>query len=279
MLEIPRSPRAKSSSTMTNGRDRQGTFVKHVPGAHPDAYGAEAAGLRWLAQAEPSGGARVAHVLELTDTDVTIERVDTSRPKRQHARAFGQALAVTHDSGAEAFGSPPPGWTGQNYIGRREQECCPMDVWGTFYAEQRVLPFAAIAHSMGALDTAGFNVVARVCRDIADGAFDDGTAPSRLHGDLWSGNVLWTDSGVVMIDPAAHGGHRETDLAMLALFGCPYLDEIIAGYETVHPLRDGWQERIPLHQLHPLATHAAGHGSAYASALVDAARQTQRLLA
>ena len=45
--------------------------------------------------------------------------------------------------------------------------------------------------------------------------------------------------GGVLIDPAAHGGHRETDLAMLALFGAPHLEEILAGYQEAHPLRDG----------------------------------------
>ena len=81
----------------------------------------------------------------------------------------------------------------------------------------------------------------------------------------------------VLIDPAAHGGHRETDLAMLALFGTPYLEEILRGYQERHRLRDGWRERVPLHQLHPLATHAAGHGPAYAVALVDAARRVLAL--
>ena len=53
----------------------------------------------------------------------------------------------------------------------------------------------------------------------AAGDFDDDDPPARLHGDLWSGNVMWTPTGAVLIDLAAHGGHRETDLAMLALFG------------------------------------------------------------
>ena len=75
----------------------------------------------------------------------------------------------------------------------------------------------------------------------------------------------------MLIDPAAHGGHRETDLAMLALFGCPYLEEILDGYLSAHPLRAGWRERIPLHQLHPLAVHAASYGRGYGDVLADAA--------
>ena len=67
----------------------------------------------------------------------------------------------------------------------------------------------------------------------------------------------------MVIDPAAHGGHPETDLAMLALFGTPHLDAIIAGYETVAPLPTGWPERVGLHQLHPLLVHAELFGGGY----------------
>ncbi|WP_235576848.1 fructosamine kinase family protein, partial [Rathayibacter sp. Leaf296] len=84
-------------------------------------------------------------------------------------------------------------------------------------------------------------------------------------------------SGAVLIDPAAHGGHRETDLAMLALFGAPHLDEILRGYDEAHALADGWRERVPLHQLHPLAVHAAGHGPSYGRALAEAAARVLAL--
>jgi fructosamine-3-kinase len=82
---------------------------------------------------------------------------------------------------------------------------------------------------------------------------------------------------VVLIDPAAHGGHRETDLAMLELFGCPRLDEIVAAYDATCPLRAGWRERVPMHQLHPLAVHAAGYGAGYGRALHRAALATLAL--
>jgi fructosamine-3-kinase len=134
-----------------------------------------------------------------------------------------------------------------------------------------VQPFAAIAHEVGDLRADELALVLEACERLRAGELDDDEPPARLHGDLWTGNVLWTARGAVLIDPAAHGGHRETDLAMLALFGAPNLDAVLAGYAAEHPLRAGWRRRVPLHQLHPLAVHAAGHGRHYGVALAEAA--------
>ena len=75
------------------------------------------------------------------------------------------------------------------------------------------------------LDAQARDAIDAVIARCDAGDFDDDDPPARLHGDLWSGNVMWTPDGAVLIDPAAHGGHRETDLAMLALFGCPHFDD------------------------------------------------------
>ena len=96
--------------------------------------------------------------------------------------------------------------------------------------------------------------------------------PSRIHGDCWSGNVLWSGGRGWLIDPAAHGGHRETDLAMLALFGAPYLDRILGAYADQAPLAPGWRQRVPLHQLHPLLVHVVLFGAAYREEVLAAAR-------
>lgn len=249
--------------------------VKTRSDAPAGFFAVEAEGLRWLAAA---GGARVARVASVADDRIALERVAEAPPTRDAATAFGAALAATHEAGAEAFGSPPPGWEGHIFIGRRPQPARPTATWGAFYAAQRVEPFVPLAVEAGNLAASGADVVRRACAVIADGAFDDDEPPARLHGDLWAGNVLWSHDGVVLIDPAAHGGHRETDLAMLALFGCPFLERILAAYDRARPLREGWRERVPLHQLHPLAVHAAGHGPSYGRALVDAAEQTLALV-
>lgn len=83
---------------------------------------------------------------------------------------------------------------------------------------------------------------------------------------------MWTPDGVVLIDPAAHAGHRETDLAMLELFGCPHYDQVVAGYQGVRSLRAGWRDRIGLHQLFALLAHVVLFGEGYAARTKAAAR-------
>ena len=246
-------------------------FVKRRPAAPPGFFGVEAAGLRWLAEA---GGARVAAVLEVGTDTLTIERISPAAPTEAAAAAFGTALARTHDASAAAFGSGPDGWQGDGYIGDAPLPLHPTERWGGFYADQRVLPYARTAHRAGALSDAGLAIVQRLCERLRAGDFDDDAPPARLHGDLWSGNVLWSPDGVVLIDPAAHGGHRITDLAMLALFGSPFLATVLEAYESASShLPPRWRELIALHQVHPLLVHAQLFGGGYGSQAAAAARR------
>lgn len=254
------------------------TFVKRDADAPAHFFEAEAAGLAWLGAAEAAGGARTAAVLEVDDAGITLERIDEVAPSAEAAREFGRALAVTHDAGAPAFGAPPEGYDGPLYIGARAMPSASETSWGAFYTRHRVEPFLDVAVAAGNLNPHEAELVRFACEAIAEGALDDGEGPARIHGDLWNGNLLWSADGAVLIDPAAHGGHRETDLAMLALFGAPFLDEIMAGYQSAHRLRPGWQGRLKAHQLHPLAVHAAGHGRSYGIALADAAADTLDLV-
>lgn len=250
------------------------TIVKERPDAPPGFFEAEAAGIRWLAAAE---GARMARVIDVSPGRIELERVQRASPTADACFEFGRDLARTHAAGAAAFGSPPDDWDGPLFIGNRELPRVQSAAWGEFYAHGRVLPFAEAAVSAGNLRPEELNVVREACEWVASGDLDDGAPPSRIHGDLWGGNLLFDADGAVMIDPAAHGGHAETDLAMLALFGAPHLSEIVRGYESVNSLRVGWQDRVPVHQLHPLAVHAVGHGRSYGVELTRAAQATLAL--
>lgn len=238
---------------------------KDAPTA-PDGYVAwEAAGLRWLAAAPD--GAAVVPVLAVGERHLDLARLVPARPERQAARAFGAALARTHAAGAAAYGCEPDGWTGDGWFGPAS-EPLPLRLgvwptWGAMYAEARVEPMVRLARERGALDAADAARFDDLCGRLVAGDFDDGAAPARIHGDLWSGNVMWTADGAVLIDPAAHGGHRETDLALLALFDCPHLEDAVEGYEEQSPLADDWRDRVALHQVHCLLVHTVVFGGAY----------------
>ncbi|MGI5192484.1 fructosamine kinase family protein [Streptomyces sp. CA-288835] len=235
----------------------------------PGAARAEAAGLRWLADA---GTVRIPAVRGQDERWLVTDRVPTGRPSAEAAVRFGRDLAALHAAGAPQFGAPPPGGPVDAYIGLAPMRNVPGTDWPRWYAEHRVLPYLRRAVDDGTLRQAEATVVERVCERLPELA-GPAEPPARLHGDLWNGNVLWgADGHTWLIDPAAHGGHRETDLAMLHLFGCPHLDRVLDGYQETAPLADGWRERVSLHQLFPLLVHAVLFGRGYAEQALAAAR-------
>ena len=230
-------------------------FTKSRAHAPPGFFAAEARGLRWLNEAD--GGPPLPDVIDVSDTSITMTRIDEITPTTPAAVDFGRALAAMHRAGARSFGADWPG-----FIGPLPLDNTRSDSWPQWYAEHRVLPYLRQAVELGTATTDDARTIERACAHLPSTT----EPPARIHGDLWSGNVLWgADGQCWLIDPAAHGGHRETDLAMLALFGTPYLDHILAAYDEIWPLADGWQHRVGLHQLHPLLVHAVLFGGSYAA--------------
>jgi fructosamine-3-kinase len=240
-------------------------FVKTRSGATRDEYETEAAGLRWLAR--PFAIA-LPEVLAVGDPFLVLEWIESPGPI-DHA-LLGHGLALLHKSGAEAHGSPPPGApTGDLRLGPVVLPGATADRWPPFYGEHRLLPLLAQAHDKGAIDSSGVEAVERVCARIDELSGPD-EPPARLHGDLWSGNVMSGPDGPVLIDPAAYGGHREIDIAMLQLFDSTP-PAFFAAYEEFHPLADGHQERMGLWQLFPLLVHAVLFGGGYGAQVAQIA--------
>ena len=231
------------------------------------AFAAEANGLRWLAEAE---AVAVPEVLAVGPQALVISMIPPGRPTPEAAFGFGADLARLHAAGAAGFGAPWPGFIASLPLDNTPLPDAAGD-WPRWYAQRRLLPFLRRAVAAGALGPDDARLVEAVIDRIGSVA-GPAESPSRIHGDCWAGNVLWSGGRGWLIDPAAHGGHRETDLAMLALFGAPGLDRILAGYNEAVPLAAGWRSRIPLHQLHPLLVHACLFGASYRDEVRSAAR-------
>ena len=295
--------------TLAGGRR---AFAKVSPDAAPgtaapddvaDAFAAEASSLRWLAEA---AAVPVPEVLAVSQAALVISMIPPGQATPEAAFGFGAELARLHAAGSDAFGAPwrgfiaslpldntpaPPGG-GPGPGGRPPQTpprghghggtnpSAPLappagtaasSGWPEWYTRRRLLPYLRMAVDSGALRPEDGRLVEAVIDRIGSLA-GPAEQPSRIHGDCWAGNVLWSGGRGWLIDPAAHGGHRETDLAMLALFGAPYLDRILAGYHDAVPLAAGWRSRVPLHQLHPLLVHACLFGASYRDGVRSAAR-------
>jgi fructosamine-3-kinase len=260
--------------------DGRRAFVKTRSGARPGEYATEAAGLRWLGEVE--AGLLVPAVLAVRDAGdagdagappsfLALEWIDEGRLDAAGEEELGRGLARVHAAGAPAFGAPPPGAPdGGLRLGAVELPAATGDDWPAFYGEHRLEPLLRAAADRGALPDR--EPIARVIERLPELAGPP-EPPARLHGDLWSGNVLaGRDGRPRLIDPATYGGHREVDLAMLRLFGAPS-PRVLAAYEEVHPLAAGHQRRLPLYQLFPLLVHTVLFGGGYGASAVRAAQR------
>jgi len=253
-------------------------FLKSRADAPADEYGAEAAGLRWLGKA---GGLPVPEVLAVLDEDaargLVLEWVEPGRLGTEGEEELGRGVATIHRAGADGFGSLPPGSPRRALrfggveveAGARESATEPR--WPHVYAA-RLAALSAVAIERGRITkrcAAAVDSVAARLEELAGPP----EPPARVHGDLWSGNVHADAAGRPwLIDPAAHGAHRELDLAMLELFGT-VSPRTLGAYEEVWPLAAGHGERVGLWQLQPLLVHAILFGGSYGAAVERTAAQ------
>ncbi|MBB2938843.1 fructosamine-3-kinase [Amycolatopsis bartoniae] len=254
-----------------------GEAVIAKEGVGPGATAAEATGLRWLGE---YGDVPTPRVHGHDEQWLVMQYLPPGAPTVEAAEEFGRGLAKLHLRGADAYGCPPPGGPVDAWMGVAPMRNEPCPDWPTFYAEHRVLPYVRDCVDQGLFTTDDAGLFEKLGDRLGELGVP-AEPPARIHGDLWSGNVHWGTDRVWLIDPAAHGGHREADLAMLQLFGTSLLGSILGGYaegaeDEGAPLAEGWRDRVPLHQLFPLLMHAAVFGGGYARQALSAARSCLR---
>lgn len=248
------------------GGDR--LFVKTRAGAAGDAYACEAQGLAWLAE---SRALRVPKVIARSAPGdplafLVLEHMARTAPSLDYDDRLGGGLAALHAAGAPGFGHAH-----DNLIGSLPQANGTRATWAAFYGEQRVLPLVRRAVDAGIASSGWTALADRLVTRLPE-LVGPPEPPARLHGDLWTGNVITDSRGQpVLVDPAVYGGHREMDLAMLALFG-GLTPRIVEAYQAHTPLAPEWRTRTRLCQLYPLLVHAVLFRGSYVEAAGAAMR-------
>ncbi|MCX7807766.1 MAG: fructosamine kinase family protein [Deltaproteobacteria bacterium] len=246
-------------------------FIKTRFDAGPQTFEIEADGLRWLREgiaATPSNPLCVPKVLKvLSDPPALVLEAFEALPHPPtplSEEALGRGIALLHRS------LPPHSTFGYhiaNDLGPLRLNNEPSPSWAEFYADRRLLPLFELLTKKRPLLHTTRSAFERLLDRLPD-LLGPEEPPSRLHGDLWSGNVAYDSRGRPYIfDPAVFAGNREVDLAMMQLFG-GFSPRVFAAYDEVFPRAYGHKERLPIYQLLPLIVHAILFGGGYVQDVV-----------
>jgi fructosamine-3-kinase len=250
-------------------------FVKLGRAAREDAFAAEAAGLRELAQAQALRVPAV-HAVGVHGTQAVLALewlpLETGRDRDAGFQSrLGEALATQHRTLSSQHG-----WHRDNTIGATPQHNEQDDDWVRFFVRRRLEPQLDLGLRNG-LESAVIDRGRRLCGLC--GAFFSSYRPvaSLLHGDLWSGNYgRHLDTGEpVVFDPSVYYGDRETDIAMTRLFG-GFGPAFYAAYQAAWPLDQAAGTRCTLYNLYHVLNHYNLFGGGYGR---QAADMIERLLA
>jgi protein-ribulosamine 3-kinase len=246
-------------------------FAKWNARCPPDLFPGEAAGLEALRAAGSTVVIpRVVAVSAAVAGDPAFLVLEYLPPAARSGpeveEQLGRGLAAIHRCGAGLFGFPAP-----TYCGATPQDNRESGSWSEFYGERRLRSLVAALDKEGRLTPGDRRLYERLIGRLP-GILPRESAPSLVHGDLWSGNVLATARGPALVDPACAYADREMEFGITTLFG-GLSARAWAAYEEAWPLPAGWRERNPLYQLYHLLNHALLFGGHYADEARRAARR------
>lgn len=259
-------------SQVFRGRSSEGpVFLKTRPSTPANFYAREAAGLRAL---RATSTIPVPEVLRESSAGLILRWIDheeapQGREYSTGAEDFGRSLADLHAHTGPHFGSIDA--LPYGYLGLVALDLSPEGDWSTSYLQRRVLPLGRAAVAVHRLDPTALSLIEGLI-DRDREVCGPPEPPVMVHGDLWSGNrVIAGDGRHWLVDPSAHFGHREGDLALMRLLG-GFAEATFAAYMEASPLAPGWQRRIGLHQLVPLLVNTVMRGGANGSQVMTRLR-------
>lgn len=200
--------------------------------------------------------------------------IDSATPQARDFSEFAERLATLHRH-------PPPsqefGFIHDNYLGATPQRNAWSSNWLEFWRTNRWRYQLELATHQGSV-VQDLLTLGRYIDERLESLISEPEQPSLIHGDLWSGNILFDRTGqAVLIDPAVYYADREAEWGMLLwLGGLPH--SFIADYNRVWPLREGFELRNGMYQLFHLFNHANLFGGAYWESTLQALRRLVRQL-
>jgi fructosamine-3-kinase len=244
-------------------------FLKWNAAGIQDIFLREAEGLEELKKAA-SAEIKIpevfaAKMINETPGFLVLEYLESGRQINDDEK-LGRGLAVIHK-----FSSGNFGFCSDNYCGATQQNNEWKPDWITFFAENRLGWILKLIKETRFLSASEQQLFEQLMNKLPL-LIPANSVPSLIHGDLWSGNYLYSVKGPALIDPAVSYSDREMEFGMITLFG-GFSQRFFDAYNDIFPLPDGWKERNKLYQLYHILNHYYLFGGSYLQQAVQIARQ------
>lgn len=230
-------------------------FLKQNQSNYSDQLYKEVNGLEHLRQFIPQD-LKIPKVHNVNDENLELEQISSTSFDQIGYQKFGKLLAQLHQAKGDIFGLDE-----DNYIGLNPQINSESDNWGEFFLKQR-LSIQVDFIIEPSLQEKFHSILLNKTHEIIDFLNDHKPQPSPVHGDLWSGNILYDGKNAWLIDPAFYFGDREVDLAMTQMFG-GFSAEFYNSYNEEYPLAKGHDKRSIIYNLYHYLNHYNLFGGSY----------------
>lgn len=185
----------------------------------------------------------------------------TSAKTQEHA---AELLAELHSITSDKYG-----FEKDTLIGGIHQPNNQMDSWIDFFVEHRLLYMANETFDAGKLPLSEMKRIEKFAGKLRKW-LDEPEKPSLIHGDMWSGNVLYKNNRIAgFVDPALYYADSEMEFTfstVYSTFGRPFFER----YSEIRPIRAGFFEaRRDIYNLFPLLIHALLFGHSYAARVAN----------
>jgi len=178
---------------------------------------------------------------------------------------LGKGLAELHRVTQDSHG-----FYHDNYCGATLQNNRWNDDWVDFFSQQRIWYLVELIENRRGMSVHDKSIYEQLVGRLSK-LIGHQPSPALNHGDLWSGNCLYTDAGPALIDPASYFADREFDLALMDMFG-GFSKRVWESYQEDYSLSDDWQERVSLYQLYHYLNHYYLFGGSYGSTALSIAK-------
>ncbi|AXH14946.1 fructosamine kinase family protein [Malaciobacter mytili] len=238
------------------------TFIKNNNSKFDDFLIKEKLAIDLLKASLKDEKLKTPKVVSVDNNYLVLENIEKTLPTKEQMIILGEQLAKLHQNKYTQYG-----FLEDNYIGLSLQKNVLCDNWGEFFFEYRLKTQSSFIKN-SKLKKEFLEILDNNSSKIKELLNDNCSYPTLVHGDLWSGNVLFSKQNIYLIDPAVYFADREVDIAMTQLFG-GFTSDFYMSYHQINKLSEDFDKKEIIYNLYHYLNHFNIFGDSYLSDCLD----------